>query len=171
MTIDLTTHYGGLKLDSPIVVGACPLTEQEPTRVALQTAGAGAIVLPSLFEEHVVRWSRKTGRSLTKREQKMLAHPSQNQADTQGNNAETYLAVVNRGSSHLSIPIIASLNGYATGGWIDFAGELQEAGAGGIELNIHHPSPREYSGPREVEQTVVDLVREVNAALDAVDDL
>ena len=54
MSIDLTTSYGGLNLRSPVVVGACPMTAEEMTRVAIDSSGAGAIVLPSLLEEQVM---------------------------------------------------------------------------------------------------------------------
>ena len=165
MSINLTTNYGGLQLNSPIVVGACPLTADEQTRVALVSAGAGAIVLPSLFEEDVIRWSQKTGRSLTPSERDLLGTAKAKPDDSKINDAEAYLAIVNRSSSQLAVPVIASLNGFAIGNWVDFAGELQEAGAHGIELNIHPPTPKLYAGPREVEDEIIDLVREVNAAI------
>ncbi len=165
MSIDLSTNYGGLQLSSPIVVGACPLTADEQTRVALVSAGAGAIVLPSLFEEQVIRWSQKIGRTLTQREQDMLGSADLTQAENSGHDAEAYLAAVNRSSSQLSVPVIASLNGFAIGGWVDFAGELQEAGAHGIELNIYPPLPKLHNGPRAIEDEIVELVREVDAAI------
>ena len=75
------------------------------------------------------------------------------------------MSLVNRASSQQSIPTIASLNGYTAGGWADFAGELQEAGASGVELNIHHPPTREYDGPRELEEEILEVVQDVNAAI------
>ena len=165
MTIDLTTHYGGLELVSPIVVGACPLTANEQTRSVIESSGAGAIVLPSLFEEQVIRWCKRTGRTLSQRDRDLLKSAKRMGADTANSNAEAYLSAVNRASTQLSIPVIASLNGYAGSGWIDFAAELQEAGARGIELNIHHPPPSEYDGPREVEDALVDTVRGVDAEI------
>ena len=86
-------------------------------------------------------------------------------ADSSGRNAESYLSLVNCASVQSPIPIIASLNGESGGNWLDFAGELQEAGAAAIELNVHHPPPAQYSGPREVEDSLVDLVSEINTAI------
>ena len=79
MSFDVSVNYGGLMLRSPIVVGACPLTENEQTRVAIESAGAGAIVLPSLFEEHVIRWSEKIGRPISSRERDLLDSAGQHQ--------------------------------------------------------------------------------------------
>ena len=61
MSIDLSTSFGGLHLQAPIVVGSCPMTAEEPSQVALVSAGAGAIVLPSLFQEQVLLWNDRNG--------------------------------------------------------------------------------------------------------------
>ncbi len=165
MSIDLTTDYGGLKLNSPVVVGACPLTAEEQSHGAIAAAGAGAIVLPSLFQEQVLLWNERVGHPFTEHDQKLLARSKRVPSDASGHNAETYLALVNRASVQSSIPIIASLNGESGGNWLDFAGELQEAGAAAIEFNVHHPPPNEYAGPRELEDAIVNLVAEIDAAI------
>ncbi|MCM2369854.1 dihydroorotate dehydrogenase-like protein [Aporhodopirellula aestuarii] len=161
----LHTDFGGLTLASPVVVGACPMTMNEQTRIAMQNAGAGAIVLPSLFEEQVIQWSVKIGRSLTRKERGILNSAEMTRHQWSCPDAESYLALVNRVSSMLSIPVIASLNGFTAGGWMDFAGELQEAGAAAIELNVYHSRAREYISSSEIETTILDAVRDVNAAI------
>lgn len=65
MTLDLSTNFGGLKLRSPIIVGSCPLTANTQNRIAMESAGAGAVVLPSLLEEHVIAWRLRNGGSVT----------------------------------------------------------------------------------------------------------
>ncbi|QDT09759.1 dihydroorotate dehydrogenase-like protein [Planctomycetes bacterium K23_9] len=165
MGFHLQTDFGGLPLASPIVVGACPMAMQEQSRAAMQAAGAGAIVLPSLFEEQVILWALNSGRIVTPKEQKILSRASQTRHNWACDNAESYLALVNRASSQQSIPIIASLNGFTAGGWTDFAGELEEAGAAAIELNVHHSRAREYASSQEIEATILNTVREVNAAI------
>jgi dihydroorotate dehydrogenase (fumarate) len=141
------------------------MTAEEMTRVAIESSGAGAIVLPSLFEEQVILWREKTGHTLTDRERQLLERSKRVPMESSYGNAEAYLSMVNRASVHASIPIIASLNGESSGNWLDFAGELQEAGADAIELNVHHPPPREYAGPREAEDAVVDLVSTIDQAI------
>lgn len=171
MRPNLQANFGGLRLASPVIVGACPISMNEQTREALQNAGAGAIVLPSLFEEQVIQWSVATGRSVTERERNILnesrgihgnLRPEDNWAVP---DAESYLSLVNRASSTQPIPIFASLNGFTAGGWMDFAGELQEAGASAIELNLHHTRCRDYESSMEIETTILDAVRDINAAI------
>jgi dihydroorotate dehydrogenase (fumarate) len=165
MAIDLTTRYGRLKLTTPLIVGACPMTGDEQARAAMESAGAGAIVLPSLFQEQVILWNEKQGQSLTPAEQRVLARAKHSHVDAFCDDADTYLSIVNRASSLSSIPIIASLNGEVGGNWLDFAGELQEAGAEAIELNIHIPPPRDFEGPRDVENKIVELVATIGQSI------
>lgn len=166
MSFQMHTHFGGLSMTSPVIVGACPMSINEHTRLALQDAGAGAIVLPSLFEEQVIQWSIKIGRSTTEREKAILAQSAKTRHHWACPDAESYLALVNRASTLGSVPIIASLNGFTAGGWMDFAGELQEAGTAAIELNVHHGRANHYESSAEIETVVLDAVRDLNAAID-----
>lgn len=165
MSIDLTTYYGGLRLRSPVVVGACPVTAKEQTRRALESAGAGAIVLPSLFEEQVVAWHEHEGGKLTQHEKQLLVRTKPFPGNAPCDSAEMYLSMVRSASDSTSIPIIASLNGDSGGNWLLFAEQLQKAGAAAIELNVHHSPPSEYSGPREMEDRIVELASAVGRAV------
>ncbi|SMP42759.1 dihydroorotate dehydrogenase (fumarate) [Neorhodopirellula lusitana] len=165
MSFQLQTNFGGLQLTSPIIVGACPASMNEHTRLAMQNAGAGAIVLPSLFEEQVIEWSMKIGRAITSRENAILAQSQQTKHQWACPNADSYLSLVNRASTLQNIPIIASLNGFTAGGWMDFAGELQEAGASAIELNLHHGRAIDFESSADIETTILDAVRDINAAI------
>ncbi len=165
MNVSLKTNYGGLSLDSPVIVSACPMSLNEQSRLDMQLAGAGAIILPSLFEEQVISWTMALGRHVTEREKGILAGSTRTRPSWAVDDAESYLALVNCASSTCSVPIIASLNGFSAGGWTDFAGELQEAGASAIELNVHPTRTRGYSGSSEIERTVLDSVREVKSAI------
>ena len=166
MAFDLTTHYGGLKLRSPLVVGACPLTAQEQTRLAIESAGAGAVVLPSLFEEQVILWNERNGYTLSQRDQQLLERSRRMGVEQSHAGADTYLAMVKQATARSSIPIIASLNGESVGNWPAFAKELQQAGAAAIELNVHHAPPRDFSGPRDAEDRVVELVAKIDSVIE-----
>ncbi|QEG40738.1 beta/alpha barrel domain-containing protein [Roseimaritima ulvae] len=165
MSLDVTTHYGGLVLQSPIIVGACPLTAQERPRLAMEAAGAGAVVLPSLFEEQVLLAHAREGTFLSRSERLILEHAKRMQMESFCTDADVYLALVNRASGQMSIPVIASLNGYTATNWVDFAGELQGAGADAIELNLHHPPAGTYNCPREIEDAIVDTVAKINHSI------
>jgi len=150
---------------SPIVVSACPLVAHEQTRLAMERAGAGAVVLPSLYEEQVLIWYDRDGVKLSAEERRILEIAKNLQVEPCCADADAYLAMVQRASEQMTIPVIASLNGYTASNWVDFAGELQRAGADGIELNIHHPPPMVYSNPREIEDSVVEAVAKIDAAI------
>ncbi|QDT02098.1 Dihydroorotate dehydrogenase B (NAD(+)), catalytic subunit [Rubripirellula lacrimiformis] len=165
MPFQLNTNFGGLRLASPVIVGACPMSMNEHTRLAMQNAGAGAIVLPSLFEEQVIPWSLKIGRPVTDHEKTIMANSQRTKHNWACPDADSYLALVNRASTLQDIPIIASLNGFTAGGWMDFAGELQAAGAAAIELNVHHGRAEDYESSGEIEATIRDAVRDINAAI------
>ena len=165
MPLDLSTNFGGLKLHSPIIVGSCPLTANTQNRIALESAGAGAVVLPSLFEEHVIAWRLQGGGIATDRERGLLDRMTQIMRDALVPNVETYLAILNRASVQSNIPVIASLHGGTDGNWLDFAGELQDTGANAIELNVHHRPDNDYDEPRELEDQVVELVKTIRASI------
>jgi dihydroorotate dehydrogenase (fumarate) len=136
MAIDLTTQYGSLQLKSPIIVGACSLTAQEPFRIGLVSAGAGAIVLPCIFEEQFCR-GKQVGLDETS-----SASPTRTAFGGQHSGhffqqPEEYLNLVQQSTRNSPIPIIASLNGSYGLDWSEFAYDLQTAGAAAIEIQFH----------------------------------
>jgi dihydroorotate dehydrogenase (fumarate) len=165
VSLDLSTNFGGLQLRSPIIVGSCPLTANTQNRVALESAGAGAVVLPSLFEEHVIAWRMQSGESVTQRELKLLDRMRKMTRDALVPDVETYLSMLNRASVQANIPVIASLHGGSDGNWLDFAGELQATGANAIELNVHHRPDNDYNEPRELEDQVIELVKTIRTSI------
>ncbi|WP_372897247.1 dihydroorotate dehydrogenase [Stieleria sp.] len=165
MSIDLSTNFGGLHLKAPIVVGSCPMTAEEPSQVALVSAGAGAIVLPSLFQEQVLLWNDRHGIALSEQDQSLLKRSRRVPVENAGFDAESYLKMVTRASSQLSIPVIASLNGESGGNWLDFAKEVEQAGAAAIELCLQPPPPSVYGTAREVEDAVVEVVTKIDHAI------
>ncbi|QEG39662.1 beta/alpha barrel domain-containing protein [Roseimaritima ulvae] len=165
MSLNLSVCYGGLFLESPIVVGACPITTDDQTRTNLEIAGAGAIVLPSLFEEQVIAWTQKLGQPATDRDLELVARSKRLNVRAACRDADTYLALVNRAGTMQSIPIIASMNGYSHSGWLDFAGELQAAGAAGIEINIHGSTLDYRLSPNQIEDAIVGALAELKQSI------
>ncbi len=145
--------------------GSCPLTGDEQVRAELEEAGVGAIVLPSLFQEQVILWNEQSGKPISEVEKRVLARSKNKPFATACDSADLYLSVVNRASVLASVPIIASLNGDASGDWLDFAGELQETGAAAIELNIQVPPPREFNNSREIEDRIVEMVSTIGQSV------
>jgi dihydroorotate dehydrogenase (fumarate) len=161
---DLTTRYLGLTLKNPLVVSASPLAEDLGNIRRMEDSGAAAVVLPSLFEEQI----RVEGSVLDR----FLSQGTESFAESltyipdAGYNLgpEGYLEHLRRAKQAVNIPIIGSLNGSSTGGWVHYARKIEEAGADALELNIYLiPGSFEVTGA-QVEQTYVDLVAEVKAS-------
>jgi dihydroorotate dehydrogenase (fumarate) len=163
---DLSTSYLGLTLASPLVASAGPLCEVIDTIRLMEDAGAGAVVLHSLFEEQITLESQDLDR--------YLSHGTESFAealtyfpDMQSYNLgpDGYLEHIRRAKAAVRIPVIGSLNGVSTGGWISYAKKIEEAGADALELNVYYiPTDPAVIGA-QVEQMYVDLVRDVAASV------
>ncbi|HZQ14111.1 MAG TPA: dihydroorotate dehydrogenase-like protein [Pseudolabrys sp.] len=164
--MDLTTHYMGLRLRNPLIASASPLTGDLGTLRALEDHGAGAVVLPSIFEEQIVaerhEIEQRTQVSASGFAEAQTYFPPR---IDYGFGPEPYLDIVRRAKQAIGIPVIASLNGISEVGWVDYARALQEAGTDAIELNIYFiPADPTVSG-RDVEQHHLDVLTAVKAAV------
>jgi dihydroorotate dehydrogenase (fumarate) len=162
--IDLSTRYLGLDLPSPLVASASPLCESIDNLRRMEDAGAGAVVLHSLFEEQIEVENRALDRSLsygTESYAEALSYFPDLYRHNLG--PDGYLEHVRRAKKALGIPVVGSLNAVSRGGWVSFARLIQEAGADALELNVSYvpTDPRLAAG--DVEQLYVDLVRDVRA--------
>ena len=153
---DLRTRYLGLELQSPLVASSSPLTGSLDGLRKLEAAGAGAVVLPSLFEEELAADQDQAG-----------GDSGVGRAEQAGYGAgpAAYLSLVEQATQTLSIPVIASLNGTTRGGWVRHAARLEQAGADALELNIYYVSSRPGLSGGEVEGNYLDVVREVRRAI------
>jgi dihydroorotate dehydrogenase (fumarate) len=162
--IDLSTKYLGLKLSSPLVVSASPLSRDIDGIRHLEDTGASAVVLYSLFEEqlrqeeidlqyHLSAGTESFAESIT-----YLPQPSEFHTGPEG-----YLNHIRKAKASVSIPIIASLNGSTLGGWTKFAAEIERAGADAIECNIYYIPTDVNLSAADVEKTYIDIVRAVKA--------
>ncbi|QDV26410.1 beta/alpha barrel domain-containing protein [Aureliella helgolandensis] len=113
------------------------MTASVQNRIGMESAGARAKVLPPLFEDHVIAWKLKNGGDASEREQRLFDRVNRLTQDTRLPDAETKWSVLDRASVQCSMPLIASLNGWNAGDWLDFAGELQSAGAKTVAPDIH----------------------------------
>jgi dihydroorotate dehydrogenase (fumarate) len=164
--IDLTTKYLGLKLKNPLLVSASPLSEDLGNIRRMEDSGAAAIVLTSLFEEQI-HVEGSTLDHFLDQGTESFAESLTYYPDLTGYNLgpDGYLEHLRRAKQAAGIPIIGSLNGSSTGGWIDYAKKIQEAGADALELNIYLiPTDAEMSGA-DVEKVYTDLVSAVKASL------
>ena len=164
--IDLTTRYLGLRLSSPLVASAGPLCEDVGNIRRMEDAGAAAVVLPSLFEEQITLESDYLDHHLshgTESYSESLTYFPDMGSYNLGPDA--YLEHFRRVKAAVRIPVIGSLNGVSTGGWIDYARKIEQAGADALELNIYYVPTDPAMTAAHVEDMYVELVRDVKASV------
>jgi dihydroorotate dehydrogenase (fumarate) len=161
---DLTTKYLDLELANPLVVSPSPLQEEIDHIREMEDSGAAAVVLHSLFEEQINLESQELDRGLLAGTES-FAESLNYLPDLADYNLgpEGYLEHIRRAKEAVGIPIIASLNGVSTEGWVRYARDIEDAGADALELNIYHlPTDPRTSG-EEVERHYRELVAAVRA--------
>ncbi|GIV88187.1 MAG: dihydroorotate dehydrogenase [Chloroflexus sp.] len=164
--IDLSTTYLGMKLRTPIVAAASPISRNVELVRQLEEAGLGAVVMYSLFEEQIIQQSLELDRMLSHGAESFaeaLSYLPEHGAYSTG--PERYLEQVAALKQALSIPVIGSLNGVSRGGWVHYARLIQEAGADALELNIYFVPIDTNITSSELEDIYVDLVKAVRAEI------
>ena len=164
--MNIDTTYLGMNLRSPLVASASPLSESVDNIRRMEDAGAGAVVLFSLFEEQI------------RREREALYHHTTNSTDsfpealtyfpepeTYHTGPDQYLELIQKAKAAVNIPIIASLNGSSIGGWTYFARKMQAAGADALELNVYYIPTEAKLTSDEVEETYLEILRHVKLAV------
>ncbi len=161
-SLDVTTTYLGLPLKNPLVASASPLSKKVEMVCRLEDAGIAAVVMYSLFEEQIIHESQELHHFL-ERGTHSYGEALSYFPDLGNYNLgpEPYLEHVRRLKEAVDIPIIASLNGVSTGGWVDYAHKIEQAGANALELNIYDVSTDINLSGAELEQRYVDLVRDM----------
>ncbi len=164
--MDLSTTYLGLKLKNPLVPSSSPLTRTLENLRRMEDAGAAAIVLYSLFEEQITLESEMLNHYLT---QGIESFPEAlnyfPEAPEYQTGPDGYLEHIRKAKAALDIPVIGSLNGVSTGGWVNYARKIEEAGADALELNVYYLPTDINLGSGEVEQIYLDILQDVKAAL------
>lgn len=135
--MDISTNYMGLKLKSPIVVSACTLSEEISNIIQMEDAGAGAVVLFSLFEEQLKKEAAQY-ESIVSSTSNLFAEASDffPNLDEYHRGSDQYLDIIRKAKEEVDIPIIASLNGITKEGWINYASQIEQAGADALEINV-----------------------------------
>jgi len=162
--IDLSIGYVGLRLRSPLVASASPLAKDIANIRQMEDCGASAVVLHSLFEEQITAEENALDRMLSEsaysHAEAMSYFP---ELRSYGMGPDAYLDHIQKAKRAVKIPVIGSLNGVSTGGWIRYARLIEEAGADALELNVYYlPTSLEVEG-REIEAAYCDLVEAVKA--------
>lgn len=162
--LDLTTTYMGLHLKNPLVASASPLSKKLDTVWRLQDAGVAAIVMYSLFEEQITHESYELDAYLERGTHSYAEALSYfPDLDSYNIGPDSYLEHIHRLKQTVQIPVIGSLNGISSGGWVDYAGKIEQAGADALELNIYYLPTDPNLSSTEIEDDYVQLVSDVRA--------
>ncbi len=158
--IDTTVTYLGMRLKNPLVVGASPMVDQLDTVRQLEDAGVSAIVMHSLFEEQIERERHAAFECfddtsyVSAESTSVMPNPDEFRLGP-----DAYLDQIQRIKHAVAVPVIASLNGATPGGWLEYAGLIQQAGADALELNIYEVVTDPEETCAEVEARLLELVR------------
>lgn len=155
---NLKTKFAGLELNSPIIAGSCGLTSDIKRLQEIEVAGAGAVVLKSIFEEQInMEASRSIGDNSYPEETDYI------QNYIRANTVQQYIDLVKLAKERLKIPVIASINCLSNGEWVSFAKELENAGADALELNTFILPLDEFKESTDIENIYYDIVKQVKA--------
>jgi dihydroorotate dehydrogenase (fumarate) len=164
--MDLSTKYLGLTLKNPLVAAASPLSEDLDNIRKLEDAGASAVVMESLFEEQIDVDSYELDRHLSGGAESFAEALSYfPDLSSYNTGPDGYLEQIAKAKAAVKIPIVASLNGVSSGGWIRYAKKMEQAGADALELNIYTIPTDPATTSEQVEQAYVTLVSDVASGL------
>jgi dihydroorotate dehydrogenase (fumarate) len=153
---ELSTNFVGLELRNPVIVSSSGLTDSADKIRKLEEAGAGAVVLKSLFEEQILFEAGSLSRAsdYPEADDYLMNY-------TRSNSIDTYLDLVEDAAKGSSIPVIASINCISNSEWYDFASKIEEAGAHALELNVYFLPAGKQAGSTNYEQLYLDIAENV----------
>lgn len=170
--VDLSTTYLGISLKNPLVASASPLSQKTATVRQLEDAGISAVVMYSLFEEQIVRESLKLHRDVTQGTESFAEaitylpdYGAYSDLRQYSIGPEEYIKNLEELKQAVDIPIIGSLNGTSTGGWIEYAQEIEQAGADALELNIYHVPTNLDLTSQTLEDKTITLVKDIRESI------
>ena len=164
--MDFSTTYLNKKLRSPLVVSANPLTEKVENIRKMEDAGAGAVVLYSLFEEQLRQEELTMDHDMTQGTESFAEAISYFPEPIEYHTtSDAYLEHIRKAKAAVSIPIIASLNGSTDGGWTSFAKKIEQAGADALDLNLYSIPGDPKLTPDVIEKEYLATVALVKAAV------
>lgn len=156
----LATDYLGLKLKSPVIVSSSRLTAKIENLQLAEESGAGAVVLKSLFEEQILYHIDEVS-----------GHQNYPEADeyissyVKSHSVDSYIDLIRNAKKNLNIPVIASINCYTSGNWIDFSEKIQDAQADAIEINAFFMPLDRKTSSGDSEKIYMELAEKLTARL------
>jgi dihydroorotate dehydrogenase (fumarate) len=164
--VDLTTTYLGLKLKNPLVASPSPLSEKVGNVKRMQEAGIAAVVMYSLFEEQIIHESLELDHFLNRGTESfaeaLTYFPNLGKYSLA---PDKYIETLEKTKQAVDIPVLGSLNGVSSGGWIEYARKIQDAGADGLELNLYYLAADPNLTSSQLEDNYIKLVSDIRASI------
>jgi dihydroorotate dehydrogenase (fumarate) len=160
---DLSTKYMGLNLRNPIIVGSSGLTETVEKVEACAEAGAGAVVLKSIFEEQILHDVGKLAKASDVSYWHAEAADYINQYGRE-HAVDAYVRLMREAKERVAIPVIASIHCVSVGAWTEFAKRAEDVGVDALELNVYVTPADRRLNARDNERLYVDIVKAVKKA-------
>ena len=162
--MDTKTKYLGLELKSPIVVGSCGLTADVDKMVQMEKAGAGAVVLKSVFEEQIIHDIKRNTHTFA---------PTDNYGDSYeyiamhvaDDSLEKHFNMIREAKSKLTIPVIGSINCFSYETWLNYAKRFQDAGCDALELNMAILPYETNLSADDVERTYTQIINTLRKSI------
>jgi len=159
----MNVNYLGLPLESPFIAGASPMGGDLAVLKRLEDAGAGAVVLPSLFEEEIKQRQAETITSLNNSPAFGEAQSFFTEPPMLHYGPDTYLEHIRKAKAAIGIPVIASLNGTSDDSWVNYARQIEQAGADALEINLNIFATNPDEGGVIILQRLLSIIRHVRA--------
>ncbi|MCD6596114.1 MAG: dihydroorotate dehydrogenase-like protein [Bacteroidales bacterium] len=157
---DLSVNYLGLKLNSPVIVSSSGLTDAVDKIVEIEKAGAGAVVLKSIFEEQL---KHEANQYIVDNDYPEAEDYIRNY--TRDNSVDKYLDLIEDAKKQVKIPVIASVNCVTSSEWVNFAKKIEEAGADALEVNVFFLPVNKEASSLDYEKVYCDLADELKQRL------
>jgi dihydroorotate dehydrogenase (fumarate) len=159
--VNLSTRYLGIELKNPIVVSSSGLSNSVDKIKKIEAAGAGAVVLKSLFEEQI----NYEASSIISQSEDYPEAEDYIRSYTKSNSVDSYLTLIEEAKKEVTIPIIASINCISADDWTDFAKKIEIAGADALELNIHIVTSDHEKSTEEVENIYLSIIEKIKTLI------
>ena len=162
--MDTKTKYLGLELKSPIIVGSCGLTADVDKMVQMEKAGAGAVVLKSVFEEQIIHDIKRNTHTFA---------PTDNYGDSYeyiamhvaDDSLEKHFNMIREAKSKLTIPVIGSINCFSYETWLNYAKRFQDAGCDALELNMAILPYETNLSADDIERTYTQIINTLRKSI------
>ena len=163
---DLTTHYMGLELKNPIIIGASNIVTDIDNLKRIEKAGAAAIVYKSLFEEQIQLenlelYERKT--EYSDRNAEMISLYPESRSGT--SDIMDHLVALEKAKDSVAIPVFASINAVLNETWVEYAKKIEETGVAGLELNFYSVPEKFDLGYEDIEENQIQILRDIKSAV------